>query len=124
MPTLEEAAYLNTRSTSVETLYHYGLGAAFRRTSRRPFADMPILWSTNNYCERWRSCGPSVLEHPEVSSLCDHINVVHRGSKQAQRESSNLFQSLYFAKYTQLEDAIIYDVREPGFHMFLPRFFI
>ena len=51
----------------------------------------------------------------ELGELCQHINTKHRSSKQAQRDSVELFQALYFAKRPSIEDAIIYDIKANGF---------
>jgi exoribonuclease R len=40
--------------------------------------------------------GPSVLNNEEVSELAAHINRRHRASKNTQKDSSALFQTIFF----------------------------
>lgn len=70
----------------------------------------------------------------ELRDIAEHINKKHRTAKQAQRDSVELFQALYFSKRfpdfviwlkcprTDHEDAVIFDVKSNGFMVFLPKY--
>ena len=57
-----------------------------------------------------------------MSEVCNHLNVKTRSAKYAQRDSSALFQTLYFASRgaDATETAVVYEVTERGFLYAMP----
>lgn len=54
--------------------------------------------------------------------MYQNLNRRHRASKQAQRDSVELFQSLYFKNKEETVESIIYDIRSNGFMVFVPKY--
>jgi DIS3-like exonuclease 1 len=75
----------------------------------------------------------AVMNDLELSELCHHLNRKHRSSKQAQRDSTELFEALYFKGMLVLinnlhldknetQDAIIYNIKANGCIVFIPKY--
>eukprot|EP01117_Protostelium_nocturnum_P010562 TRINITY_DN3799_c0_g1_i5.p2 TRINITY_DN3799_c0_g1~~TRINITY_DN3799_c0_g1_i5.p2 ORF type:complete len:1114 (-),score=421.54 TRINITY_DN3799_c0_g1_i5:5440-8781(-) len=118
---MEEAAYISTGSYKVEDFYHYGLAADFYTHFTSPirrYADVivhrQLLDAVNG--------NQTDYNDGTVNELCDHINNRHASSKQAQRDSTELFQALYFKNHTEVQDSVIYEMRTNGFSVYVPKY--
>ncbi|SAL95988.1 hypothetical protein [Absidia glauca] len=133
---MNEAGYISSGHYSVDQYYHYGLALEFYTHFTSPirrYADV-VAHRQLLTCVMDKSAleqndalnGPSAtFEDGKVAEICDNLNLKSRESKLAQRDSTELFQSLYVLQQSTetplVEDGIISEVRSNGFFVFVPR---
>jgi DIS3-like exonuclease 1 len=133
---MEEAQYISTgyiyiyiSSTyllgdfEVDQFYHYGLAASFYTHFTSPirrYADVIVHRQLLAALEK--PSGEPIIGPVELSDLCAHLNRKHRQSKEAQRDSVDLFETMYFKDRNEIHDAAIYGIRNNALLVFLPKF--
>ena len=65
-------------------------------------------------------------QNTALQELSEHINAKHRAAQYAQRDSQQLFQTLFFTDKADDDDvcvvnAVVFDVRSNGLMVFVPR---
>ena len=66
---------------------------------------------------------PAYMSNEELQKLAEHINTKHKQAKQVQRDSTALFEVLYFKSHENVEeDAVIVSFKTNGFFVYVPRF--
>ncbi|XP_033109550.1 DIS3-like exonuclease 1 [Anneissia japonica] len=125
---MSNALYFSTGSLPRDQFFHYGLAldcyTHFTSPIRR-YADVIVhrllIAAGNNDSN-------SVLNNKDLQELCEHINNKHRASQHAQKDSQELFQTIFFKdKNAEVDecctvDAIIESIRSNGFLIFVPRY--
>ncbi|KAI9485834.1 MAG: DIS3-like exonuclease 1-like protein [Benjaminiella poitrasii] len=135
---MNEAGYISSGHYSVNEYYHYGLALEFYTHFTSPirrYADViahrqllscvqdPTATMDNH--ER----GSLMFKDASVSSICENLNLKSRESKFAQRDSTELFQSLYVLQHTTndaslIERGVVSEIRSNGFYVFVPSIYI
>ncbi|PRP88289.1 DIS3-like exonuclease 1-like [Planoprotostelium fungivorum] len=118
---MEEAQYISTGSHHVDEFYHYGLAADFYTHFTSPirrYADVIVHRQLLNAVAKKEND----FDDGTIGGLCDHINQKHNASKQAQRDSTELFQALYFKQHDEVHDAVIYDLRKDSMRVYINKF--
>ncbi|KAI8334960.1 hypothetical protein BC941DRAFT_430785 [Chlamydoabsidia padenii] len=133
---MNEAGYISSGHYSVDQYYHYGLALDFYTHFTSPirrYADvvahrqlLTCMMDKTALEQKQELNGPSsIFEDSKVAEICDNLNLKSRESKLAQRDSTELFQSLYVLQQSVesplVEDGIISEVRSNGFYVFVPR---
>ncbi|VDH97529.1 DIS3-like exonuclease 1 [Mytilus galloprovincialis] len=125
---MSNAAYFSTGSLPNDQFFHYGLALDLYTHFTSPIrrcADVIVHRQLMAAVE-----AADKLEIPgnkELSELSDHINQKHRASQYAQRDSQELFQCLYFKGRDSndeccIVDAVIFQLRNNGVYVFIPRY--
>ncbi|XP_031571497.1 DIS3-like exonuclease 1 [Actinia tenebrosa] len=125
---MSNALYFSTGSVSPEEYFHYGLAldryTHFTSPIRR-YADvivhrllMAAVGTGDKTC---------LLNNKELEELCHHINTKHRAAQLAQKESVQLFETLFFQSMEEnderrIVDAIIFSIRSNGLLVFVPKY--
>ncbi|KAM8972773.1 DIS3-like exonuclease 1 [Pelodytes ibericus] len=126
---MSNAQYFSTGSYTEDEFCHYGLAldkyTHFTSPIRR-YADIIVhrllLASTN------KGRKDHLLGNRDLDELCRHINVRNRAAQHCQKQSTELFQCMFFKdKDPELDprctcDALIYAIRTNGVLLFLPRY--
>lgn len=125
---MSNASYFSTGTLPRDQFFHYGLAldlyTHFTSPIRR-YADVMV------HRQLIAAVGATdKLELPgnkELNELSDHINQKHRASQNAQRDSQELFQCLFFKGKDEnnencIVDAVIYQLRNNGVYVFVPRY--
>ncbi|XP_069480367.1 DIS3-like exonuclease 1 isoform X2 [Ambystoma mexicanum] len=127
------AEYFSTGSCTEDQFYHYGLAldkyTHFTSPIRR-YADIVVhrlllaaIWKDGEADPR-----DYLLSNKDLVELCKHINNRNRAAQHCQKQSTELFQCMYFKDKDPcrdarcLADAIIYSIRTNGVLLFVPRF--
>ncbi|XP_030620937.1 DIS3-like exonuclease 1 [Chanos chanos] len=130
---MSNALYFSTGSCSEEQYYHYGLAldryTHFTSPIRR-YADIIVhrLLLTAIRAETEEEPSKALASNKELQELAQQINTKNRAAQQAQKQSTELFQCLYFKdKDPQKDercvaDAIVYAIRANGMLVFVPRY--
>ncbi|KAI8980354.1 hypothetical protein BDB01DRAFT_797508 [Pilobolus umbonatus] len=132
---MNEAGYISSGHYSVPDYYHYGLALEFYTHFTSPirrYADIIahrqlLLCVEDPVAKRDQVKNKAILYRDNtVSDICDHLNMKSRESKFAQRDSTELFQSLYVLQHIQdgdtlIEKGIISEIRSNGFYVFIPK---
>lgn len=119
---MEEAEYISSGSYDVDQFYHYGLATDFYTHFTSPIRRYADVVVHRQLLDAIENIPEPYLNNLQLSELCQHLNEKHRSSKQAQRDSVELFQALYFKNKNEIEDSVIYDVKNNGFLVFLPKY--
>ncbi|KAJ8029401.1 DIS3-like exonuclease 1 [Holothuria leucospilota] len=128
---MSNALYFSTGSLSEDQYFHYGLGldlyTHFTSPIRR-YADVIVhrllMAATSNEGQ----LDEGLLPNSELQQLCVHINSRHRAAQNAQQDSQELFQALFFRdKDSETDecccvDAVIQGIRANGLLIFVPRY--
>ncbi|KAM3926404.1 DIS3-like exonuclease 1 [Leptodactylus fuscus] len=126
---MSNAQYFSTGSYTEDEFYHYGLAldkyTHFTSPIRR-YADIIVhrllLAAINN--------GPRehLLGNKDLEELCRHINNRNRAAQHCQKQSTELFQCMFFRDQDPesdqrcISDAIVYSIRTNGVLLFIPRY--
>ncbi|XXQ34895.1 DIS3-like exonuclease 1 [Plasmodiophora brassicae] len=123
---LTEAQYCCAAGMSREDFRHYGLAVDFYTHFTSPirrYADIIVhrllldSLSQNNS----RTC---LMEPSVLVPLCEHINERNRSAKLAQRDSADLFWSLFITRRgCVVSEAIVIGFTTMGLNVFIPEFF-
>ncbi|KAL7333681.1 hypothetical protein PS15p_202549 [Mucor circinelloides] len=132
---MNEAGYISSGHYPVNQYYHYGLALEFYTHFTSPirrYADviahrqllMCVQDPTTVADAKVR--GSVMFKDATISDICDNLNLKSRESKFAQRDSTELFQSLYVLQRTSnettlIERGVVSEIRSNGFYVFVPR---
>ncbi|XP_076444045.1 DIS3-like exonuclease 1 [Babylonia areolata] len=131
---MSNARYFCTGATHPDQFSHYGLAldlyTHFTSPIRR-YADVVVhrLLLAAVQAEEGREEGdvPVLPGSGEMEDMSHHMNAKHRAAQNAQRDSQELFQSIFFRDHEDIEDvctadAVIYQLRSNGVFVFVPRY--
>lgn len=129
---MSNALYFSTGSCSEEEFHHYGLAldkyTHFTSPIRR-YADIVVhrlLMAAA--LKETKDVKDKVLSNKDLEELCRHINNRNRAAQHAQKQSTELFQCMYFKDKTPetdercVADGVIYSIRTNGVLVFVPRY--
>ncbi|PFX22556.1 DIS3-like exonuclease 1 [Stylophora pistillata] len=125
---MSNALYFSTGSLSPENFFHYGLAldhyTHFTSPIRR-YADVIVHRLLMAAVEN--DSNNQLPNNKELHETCHHINIKHRAAQNAQKESVDLFQCLFFQDLSEDDerrncDAVIFNLRANGFLVFVPRY--
>lgn len=118
---MQEAEYMPTGY--MDTFGHYGLALGFYTHFTSPirrYADIVV----HRQLLAAISEDNEVYEKQWVKGVAERLNERNRQSKQAQRESTELFQSRYVMQHSDRElvaDGVIAEIRTHGFIVYVPK---
>lgn len=128
---MSNALYFSTGSLSEDQYFHYGLGldlyTHFTSPIRR-YADVIVHRLLMAATSDEGQLDEGLLPNSELQQLCVHINSRHRAAQNAQQDSQELFQALFFRdKDPETDecccvDAVIQGIRANGLLIFVPRY--
>jgi len=125
---MSNALYFSTGSLSPENFFHYGLAldryTHFTSPIRR-YADVIVHRLLLAAVEKDNAA--QLPSNKELQEICSHINIKHRAAQNAQKESVDLFQSIFFQDLPEDDDrricdAVIFSLRANGVLVFVPRY--
>ncbi|XP_053128175.1 DIS3-like exonuclease 1 isoform X2 [Hemicordylus capensis] len=129
---MSNAVYFSTGSCPEEDFLHYGLAldkyTHFTSPIRR-YADIIVhrllLAATAKQDQAGRE---NLFGNKELEELCRHINNRNRAAQHAQKQSTELFQCMYFKDKDPergehcTADGVVYSIRTNGVLVFVPRY--
>ncbi|XP_048886192.1 DIS3-like exonuclease 1 [Brienomyrus brachyistius] len=130
---MSNALYFSTGSCPQEQYYHYGLAldryTHFTSPIRR-YADVVVHRLLTAAIESEGGAEPveTPANNKGLEETARHINGKNRAAQHAQKQSTELFQCLYFKDKDPLMDprcvaeAVVYAIRANGFLVFIPRY--
>ncbi|GAA5797114.1 hypothetical protein HPULCUR_002493 [Helicostylum pulchrum] len=132
---MNEAGYISSGHYPVNEYYHYGLALEFYTHFTSPirrYADIVahrqlLMCVEDPVTVQDTKLRESIMfKDGTISDICDNLNLKSRESKFAQRDSTELFQSLYVLQHTSdqvqlIERGVISEIRSNGFYVFVPR---
>ncbi|KAG0768707.1 hypothetical protein G6F62_004029 [Rhizopus arrhizus] len=127
---MNEAGYISSGHFSVDQYFHYGLALEFYTHFTSPirrYADIVAHRQLLACVQDSVDISSSLMyKDSAITDICDNLNRKSRESKFAQRDSTELFQSLYVLQKTfdgepLIEKGIISEIRSNGFYVFVPR---
>ncbi|XP_021568235.1 DIS3-like exonuclease 1 isoform X2 [Carlito syrichta] len=130
---MANALYFSTGSCAEEEFHHYGLAldkyTHFTSPIRR-YSDIIVhrLLLAAISKDKKMEIKENLFSNKDLEELCRHINNRNRAAQRAQKQSTELFQCMYFrdrdpeAEERCTSDGVIYSIRTNGVLLFLPRF--
>ncbi|KAM6304566.1 DIS3-like exonuclease 1 [Podargus strigoides] len=130
---MSNALYFSTGSCPEEEFHHYGLALEkythFTSPIRR-YADVVVhrLLMAATLKETKGDVKDNVFSNKDLEELCKHINNRNRAAQRAQKQSTELFQCMYFKDKAPdtdercIADGVIYSIRTNGVLVFVPRY--
>ncbi|CAO3694537.1 unnamed protein product [Rhizopus stolonifer] len=131
---MNEAGYISSGHFPVDQYFHYGLALEFYTHFTSPirrYADIVahrqlLSCVQDSTAVKENIQGSLMYKDGSITDICDNLNRKSRESKFAQRDSTELFQSLYVLQKTAdgdplIEKGIISEIRSNGFYVFVPR---
>ncbi|KFO90940.1 DIS3-like exonuclease 1, partial [Buceros rhinoceros silvestris] len=130
---MSNALYFSTGSCPEEEFHHYGLALEkythFTSPIRR-YADIVVhrLLVAATLNETKGDVKDYAFSNKDLEELCRHINNRNRAAQRAQKQSTELFQCMYFKDKTPetdercVADGVIYSIRTNGVLVFVPRY--
>ncbi|PKU36386.1 dis3-like exonuclease 1 [Limosa lapponica baueri] len=130
---MSNALYFSTGSCSEDEFHHYGLAldkyTHFTSPIRR-YADIVVhrLLMAATLKDTKGDVKDCIFSNKDLQELCRHINNRNRAAQRAQKQSTELFQCMYFKDKTPetdercIADGVIYSVRTNGVLVFVPRY--
>ncbi|KAK7116248.1 DIS3-like exonuclease 1 [Littorina saxatilis] len=133
---MSNARYFCTGAVHPDEFMHYGLAldryTHFTSPIRR-YADVIVhrlllaavkQEAEDSSCDKTRAGLPG---SKRLDEMADHMNNKHRAAQNAQRDSQELFQSIFFRDHDDddsvcIADAVIYQLRANGVLVFVPRY--
>ncbi|KAG7468253.1 hypothetical protein MATL_G00140980 [Megalops atlanticus] len=130
---MSNALYFSTGACSQDQFNHYGLAldryTHFTSPIRR-YADVIVHRLLTAALEKDKEVEPkeAPASNKELEALAHHINDKNRAAQHAQKQSTELFQCLYFKDKDPMTDercvadAVVYAIRANGMLVFIPRY--
>nr|XP_013000905.1 DIS3-like exonuclease 1 isoform X2 [Cavia porcellus] len=130
---MSNALYFSSGSCAEEEFHHYGLALGkythFTSPIRR-YSDIIVhrLLMAAIAKDEKMELKENLLSNKDLEELCRHINNRNRAAQHAQKQSTELFQCMYFkdkdpeTEERCIADGIIYSIRTNGVLVFIPRF--
>ncbi|XP_072818303.1 DIS3-like exonuclease 1 isoform X1 [Vicugna pacos] len=130
---MSNALYFSTGSCAEEEFHHYGLAldkyTHFTSPIRR-YSDIIVhrlLMAAISKDKKMES-KENLFSNKDLEELCRHINNRNRAAQRSQKQSTELFQCMYFrdkdpeTEERCVSDGVIYSIRTNGVLVFIPRF--
>ncbi|XP_054307828.1 DIS3-like exonuclease 1 isoform X9 [Pongo pygmaeus] len=130
---MSNALYFSTGSCAEEEFHHYGLAldkyTHFTSPIRR-YSDIVVhrlLMAAISKDKKMEIKG-NLFSNKDLEELCRHINNRNRAAQHSQKQSTELFQCMYFkdkdpaTEERCISDGVIYSIRANGVLVFIPRF--
>ncbi|KAM4829706.1 DIS3-like exonuclease 1 isoform 3-T3 [Thomomys bottae] len=130
---MSNALYFSTGSCAEEDFHHYGLAldkyTHFTSPIRR-YSDMIVhrLLMAAISKDKKEEIKEKLFSNKDLEELCRHINNRNRAAQHSQKQSTELFQCMYFkdkdpdTEERCIADGVIYSIRTNGVLVFIPRF--
>nr|XP_045755788.1 DIS3-like exonuclease 1 isoform X2 [Mirounga angustirostris] len=130
---MSNALYFSTGSCAEEEFHHYGLAldkyTHFTSPIRR-YADIVVhrLLMAAISKDKKMEIKDNLFSNKDLEELCRHINNRNRAAQHSQKQSTELFQCMYFKDKDPeneercISDGVIYSIRTNGVLVFIPRF--
>ncbi|XP_042797595.1 DIS3-like exonuclease 1 isoform X2 [Panthera leo] len=133
MQAMSNALYFSTGSCAEEEFHHYGLAldkyTHFTSPIRR-YSDIIVhrLLMAAISKDKKMEMKDNLFSNKDLEELCRHINNRNRAAQHSQKQSTELFQCMYFKDKDPeneercVSDGVIYSIRTNGVLLFIPRF--
>ncbi|XP_021092693.1 DIS3-like exonuclease 1 isoform X3 [Heterocephalus glaber] len=130
---MSNALYFSTGSCTEKEFHHYGLAldkyTHFTSPIRR-YSDIVVhrLLMAAISKDKKMEIKENLLSNKDLEELCRHINNRNRAAQHSQKQSTELFQCMYFkdkdpdTEERCISDGVIYSIRTNGVLVFIPRF--
>ncbi|XP_068410159.1 DIS3-like exonuclease 1 isoform X3 [Eschrichtius robustus] len=130
---MSNALYFSTGSCAEEEFHHYGLAldkyTHFTSPIRR-YSDIIVhrLLMAAISKDKKMEIKEDLFSNKDLEELCRHINNRNRAAQHSQKQSTELFQCMYFkdkdpeTEKRCISDGVIYSIRTNGVLVFIPRF--
>ncbi|XP_061286117.1 DIS3-like exonuclease 1 isoform X3 [Bos javanicus] len=130
---MSNALYFSTGSCAEEEFHHYGLAldkyTHFTSPIRR-YSDIIVhrLLMAAISKDKKMEIQENLFSNKDLEELCRHINNRNRAAQHSQKQSTELFQCMYFkdkdpeTEERCISDGVIYSIRTNGVLVFIPRF--
>lgn len=116
---MTEAVYFSSNQVDVHEFYHYGLALEiythFTSPIRR-YADTVV------HRLLLKALNVTPMEHNDVESIASHLNMKNKNAKYIQRETRDLYLSLYLRDKEVNEIGIITQIKENGWMVYVPKY--